>query len=269
MVAVDMALGYAPPVDLGITGRVALVAGASRGIGRAVALALAREGADVALLARGAHGLEMAADEIRAMGQRATAIALDATDRSALRGALERASADLGAPTILVHAIAAVWQPQKLQFVDDAEVDRLLSADVVSAIDLCRFALPLMMQARFGRFVAVSSVAARSGVSGGTLYAAGKAALEGLVRGVALDDSRRGITANAIAVSFADTERLAMRTAGDPAARERLVRATATRRIPTPQEIADVAVFLCSTRASAITGAVIDATAGAHLNNLW
>jgi 3-oxoacyl-[acyl-carrier protein] reductase len=89
------------------------------------------------------------------------------------------------------------------------------------------------------------------------------------VRGIAVDDTRRGITANVVAVSFADTERLAARTAGDAEARERLVRATAARRIPAAEEIADVVTFLASTRAGAITGAVIDATAGAHLNNLW
>jgi NAD(P)-dependent dehydrogenase (short-subunit alcohol dehydrogenase family) len=126
-----------------------------------------------------------------------------------------------------------------------------------------------MMQARFGRIVATGSVAARTGISGGTMYTTTKAALEGLVRGIALDDSRRGITANVVAIGFADTERLATRTAGDEAARERLVRATATRAIPSADDIAHVIAFLCSAKASAITGSVVDATAGVHLNNLW
>jgi NAD(P)-dependent dehydrogenase (short-subunit alcohol dehydrogenase family) len=126
-----------------------------------------------------------------------------------------------------------------------------------------------MVEARFGRIVGLGSVAARTGVSGGALYAAGKAALEGLLRGIALDYSRRGVTANVVSIAFADTERLQGRVASDPAARERIERATATRRIPTPEEIADVVAFLCSPRASAITGAVVDATAGGHLNNLW
>jgi NAD(P)-dependent dehydrogenase (short-subunit alcohol dehydrogenase family) len=223
----------------------------------------------VLVLARDRAKLEALVGEINAGGRRAEALAVDVTERPALREAYARGAEALGAPTILVLAVAAVYAHQKLQFADDDEVDRLLRTDVTSAVDLCRLALPGMMQARFGRIIGIGSVAARSGVSGGSLYSTGKAALEGLVRGIAVDDSRRGITANVVAVSFADTERLAARTAGDEAARERLVRATASRHIPTPDEIADVVTFLASTRASAVTGAVVDATAGAHLNNLW
>lgn len=256
-------------MDLGISGRVALVAGASQGIGRAVALGLAREGADVAVLARSEDKLEKVAGEIRALGRRALPIPVDVTDRPALAAAVERVSSELGAPTVLALVAAAVYEAKKLQFHDQAEADRLLATDFVSAVDLCRAVLPGMMQARHGRIVAVSSVAAGTGVPGGALYGAGKAALEGLMRGIALDDSRRGITANAVRVGFADTERLAMRTAGHTEARERLARHSSVRRLLTPEEVADVVVFLCSDRASAVTGAVVDATGGAHLNNLW
>jgi NAD(P)-dependent dehydrogenase (short-subunit alcohol dehydrogenase family) len=253
-------------MQLGIEGKLALVAGGGRGIGRAVALALAREGADVAVLARTSSELDAAAAEIAQLGRRSFALPCDATDARALDAALEKLPAP---PAIVVLGTAALYAPKKLQFVEDEEQRAFLDTDVASAATLCRRTLPGMMEARFGRIVALSSVAARTGVSGGTLYAAGKAALEGLVRGIALDYSRRGITANAVAISFADTERLKGRVASDPAARERLEKATATRRIPTPEEIADVVAFLCSPRAGAITGAVIDATAGAHLNNLW
>jgi NAD(P)-dependent dehydrogenase (short-subunit alcohol dehydrogenase family) len=256
-------------MDLGISGRVALVAGASQGIGRAVATALAREGVDVALLARDAEKLANVAAEIRGLGRRAVPLPVDVTDRAALRSAVEQATDELGAPGILVHAVAAVWEPRKLQYQEDDEIDRLLRTDLLSAIDLARLVLPAMTHARFGRIVTIGSLAARTGVAGGALYAAGKAALEGLVRGIALDDSRRGITANAVSLGFVDTERLRMRTAGGPEARERLERATATRRITTPEEVADVVAFLCSERARAITGAVVDVTAGGHLNNLW
>jgi NAD(P)-dependent dehydrogenase (short-subunit alcohol dehydrogenase family) len=256
-------------MDLQLSGRVAIVAGASRGIGRAAALALAQEGCDVALIARDPVALNVAADEVRGLGRKALPLALDVTDSAKLDAAMTQLQKELGPPTILVLAVAALYEPKKLQHVSDAEAADFLRTDVLSATALCRRALEPMMEARFGRIVALSSVAARSGVSGGTMYAVGKAALEGLVRGIALDYSRRGITANAVAVSFAETERLAQRIGQTAGWREKLEGATASRRIPTAGNIADVVTFLCSPRAQAITGAVVDATAGAHLNNLW
>lgn len=256
-------------MDLGIAGRVALVVGGGRGIGRAVALALAREGADVAVLSRTAAELEQTAAEVRALGRRVLALAADVTDPAAMDAALESMRAELGPPTLLILGAAALYRPQKLAQIDDGEIARALAVDVQSAVTLCRRVLPAMMEARFGRIVGLGSVAARTGVAGGTLYAAGKAALEGLLRGIALDYSRRGITANVCSIAFAQSERLNARIASDPLHREKLSNATATRSIPTVEQIADVVAFLCSARASAITGAVVDATAGAHLNNLW
>ena len=256
-------------MDLGIAGRTALVVGGGRGIGRAAALALAREGANVAVLARTASELEATAADARALGRKALAVPADVTDPAALDGVLARVRDELGAPTLLVLGAAALYRPQKLQHVEDAEIAQSLAVDVQSAVAVCKRVLPGMLEARFGRIVGLGSVAARTGVSGGTLYAAGKAALEGLLRGIALDYSRRGITANVCAIAFAETERLQGRIAGDPAHREKLQNATATRAIPTADEIAGVVAFLCSQQASVITGAVIDATAGAHLNNLW
>ena len=256
-------------MDLGLRDRVALVVGGGRGLGRACALALAREGADVAVISRTAEELESTAAAVRALGRRALALPLDATDLPALDSALQQIRAGLGPPVIAVLGAAALYQPRKLQHVEDAEAARFLAVDVGAAVALCTRVLVDMVEARFGRIVALGSVAARTGVAGGALYAAGKAALEGLCRGIALDYSRRGITANVVAISFADTERLQGRLGGDPEARARLMKATATRAIPKPEELADVVAFLCSPRAGSITGAVIDATAGAHLNNLW
>ena len=117
--------------------------------------------------------------------------------------------------------------------------------------------------------VAIGSLAARLGHPGATLYSASKAFLEGLVRGLAVDYSRRGITANAIAAGPIDTERLRRRLAAEPDAEARLTNATAARRIPSPDELASLVAYLCSPQAAAITGAVIDFTAGAHLANQW
>ncbi|MCA9588629.1 MAG: SDR family oxidoreductase [Myxococcales bacterium] len=256
-------------MDLGISGRVAVVAGASQGIGREIALGLAREGVDVLAVARSAERLTTLAGEVTALGRRCHVAAVDVSDRTATRIALDAGAAVLGEPTILVLAVAAVYRPEKLQFVDAGRTDELLAVDLRSQVELCQWALPHMMQARWGRIVGVGSLAARTGVAGGALYAAAKAGLEGLMRGLAVDYGRRGITANVVAPSLARTERLVARIAGDPDHEQKLERATASRRIPEPREIADVVTFLCSERAGAITGAVVDATAGAHLNNLW
>lgn len=256
-------------MDLELNGRVALVTGASRGIGRAVALELAREGCDVAVMARGAAELERVAVEIRALGRRAFVSAVDVTDLVGLGRGYDELSSSLGPPTVLVLSHAAHYKPRKLHLIEPGEVASALQTDLLSCVELCRLAIPSMMDARFGRIVAVGSIAARAGVAGGTLYAVAKAGLEGLVHGLALDYSRRGITANAVAVGFADSERLKSRVGADLAARERLVNATASKRIPTVEEIAQVVAFVCSARARSVTGAVLDATAGAHLNNQW
>lgn len=250
-------------MDLGLADQVALVAGGGRGIGRAVARALAAEGARVAVAARTAAEVERVAGETGGL-----AITLDLAAPGAAAEAVARAQS-LGPVTILVVVASALYTPRKLHTVDDAEVGAHFALDLGAPLALARAVLPSMMEARRGRIALVGSLAARTGIPGATLYAASKAALEGLARGLAVDYSRRGITANVVAAGFTDTERLAGRVGDDPAARERLVRATATRRLLTPEEVADVVTFLCSTRASGVTGAVVDVTAGAHLNNLW
>lgn len=255
-----------PPTRLAdLSGRVALVIGASRGIGRSIAEALAREGADVVAVARDAARLAETSARIHEAGRRCETISVDVADDAALTRELDAVVARGMTPTILVHAAAAIYRHQRLQFVELAELDRLQAVDVRSAVVACRWALPHMIGARWGRVVLVGSLAARTGIPGAAAYATSKAALEGLARGVALDYSQRGVTANVLALGFVETERLGERLAADPEARERLVEATATKRLITPEEVASAAVFLCSDHARSITGAVLDMTAGAHL----
>ena len=256
-------------MELQLAGKVALVAGARRGVGKGIALSLAREGCDVAVLARSADALRQTADEVRALGRKASAQACDVADAKGVEAAVARAREELGAPTILVLSVAALWTPRKLHLHESAEARALLETDLFSAIELCRLVLPDMMAARFGRIIALSSLAARTGIPGGALYSAAKAGLEGLIRGLAVDYSRRGVSAVAVALGFVDSERLKGRVGGDPAWREKLENATAIRRIPSVDEVADFVAVLCSPRAAALTGAVIDLSAGAQLNNLW
>lgn len=247
----------------------ALITGATRGIGRAVAVKLAASGISVAIVGRSDDTAQRVAHTIKEEGGDATSFVCDLAVREDLRELVERVAQRLGAPTVLVHAAASHYQPKKLHHLTDDEIDALIEVDFMSAIHLCRDILPFMVGHRFGRIVMLGSVAAQTGVRGGTLYAAAKAGLEGLVRGIAVDESRFGVTANVVRVGIADTERIAERTAGDEKAKERLVQATAIRRLPSAEEIAELVAFLCSSAGAATTGSVIDATAGAHLNLLW
>jgi NAD(P)-dependent dehydrogenase (short-subunit alcohol dehydrogenase family) len=256
-------------MDFGISQKVALVAGGGRGIGRACALALAREGAHVAVLSRTRDELERTAQEIRGLGVRAVAVPVDALDAEKLSTAIEQVRGELGLPTLAVLGIAGFWGPRRFHSRPVAESEELLKTDLSSALALCRQLLPSMVERREGRLVALGSMAAWAGIPGGTEYAVAKAGLEGLMRGISVDYAKYGITANVVSLGFVETERLKRRAAEDADAIQRLIRATARRKLLTVEEVADVVTFLCSSRAAAITGAVIDVTAGAHLNNLW
>ncbi len=247
-----------------LDGRVALVTGASRGIGRACAVALAAKGASVGLLARPSDALD---DAVAATG--GLALPCDLRDDAAMDGAIARLREAHGTPTILVHAAASHYRIQKLHTVGDDDARSQLALDVGAAERLCRKLVAEMMVARFGRVVLIGSVAARTGVAGGTLYSMAKAGYEGLVRGLTVDYAKRGLTANVVTTGIADTERIRERTQGDPEARAKLERFTATRRLTTPEEVAAVVAFLCTPAASAVTGTVVEATSGAHLHNGW
>ncbi len=244
--------------------RVALVTGASRGIGRACAEALAAKGATVALLARPSEELTAAAEAIGG-----DALECDLRDPHAMDRALRQLHHTHGAPTILVHAAASHYRIQKLHTVSDEAAHEQLALDVSAAERLCRRVVAEMMVARFGRIVLLGSVAAHTGVAGGTLYSMAKAGYEGLVRGLTVDYARRGVTANVVTTGIADTERIRERTSGDADARAKLERFTATRKLTTPEEVAAVVAFLCTPAASAVTGTVVEATSGAHLHNGW
>lgn len=248
----------------GHPGRHALVTGASRGLGRAVAVALAGAGHRVSLVARGQPGLDATAAQC---GPGAHVITADLHDAASAAAAVDAAVRAHGPVHVLVHAAAPFFPLQRLPQLSDEDVAAATGQGLEAAAGLCRAVIPLMLGERFGRILMVTSLAASHGAAGSALYAATKAALEGLVRALAVDHGRHGITANALAVAFCDTERFRERT--DAAGRRRLEAATALRRIPSPQEVAGVAAWLCSDGAGVVTGAVIPATAGSHLNNLW
>ena len=194
-------------VDL--SGHVALVTGASRGIGRAIALALAEAGADVAVNyhARVAEA-EDVAQQIRALGRRAVTIAADVADGVAVAAMAATIRGSLGPIDLLVNN-AGIGPAHGIEDLNEAVFDRTIAVNLKSAFLCIQAVLPAMRAARFGRIVNISSGAARGAGGIGVHYNASKAGMEGLTRGYAARLAAEGITVNAIAPSLIDTEMVA------------------------------------------------------------
>jgi len=241
----------------------ALVTGASSDLGQAIARALAAAGWTLTLTGRDRDRLDPLGAELGAR-----ILAGDLADPS-FRAQLVPVSTtpSTAAFTGFVHAASHRFDYQRFHLIDphDAALQQALDHD--APIDLLTRALPDMMAARHGRVVLVSSLAAQVGGQGASLYAAHKAGLEGLVRGLAVEYGRFGITANAVAPGFIQTRRLDARTTEE--ARTRLAAATVIKRLAHPNEIAAAIAFLMGPDAAYITGITLPITGGLHLNTAW
>jgi 3-oxoacyl-[acyl-carrier protein] reductase len=255
-------------MDYGLSRRRALVTGASRGIGRAIARVLAREGARVALVARSEERLEEARAEIVDAGGEAHVCAVDLEDLDAAQAVSARvAEAFGGHPETVVLSHAFMTPLSKVHQVDLEVARRVFDVDIRSSLALLKGATPEMMGGRFGRIVVVGSALGQMGQPKSPINSIAKAALEGMVKNLALDLGRFGITANLVAPGFVDNERLAERHP-DRAELEALGRAASTRRVATVDDVAELVAFLASDAARQITGAVIPVDGGLHLGHL-
>lgn len=250
-----------------LDGRVALVTGGGRGIGRAIALALAREGAHVAVAARTVPEIEAVAAEIRALGRRTHFFPLDVSDRTTLARAPGIVAAALGPVDILVNN-AGLHQSAPLHRMEDATWDAILAVDLTGPVLLTRACLPAMYERGFGRVINVASVAGKMGLKYGAAYAAAKHGLIGFTRSLALEGARKGLTSNAICPSWTETRMMdeavdaVSRATGrsEAEAREVILRANPLGRAALPEEVAEAAVFLA--RNGAITGQSIHVDGG-------
>jgi 3-oxoacyl-[acyl-carrier protein] reductase len=236
--------------------RSAIVTGASRGIGRATALALARNGIAVGLLARDEAALGAVAEEVRAAGATAVAVVCDVTDRASVDAAIARAGESLGSPAILINNAGYGGPFETLAESSDQEWERVFHTNVRAAFWFCRALLPGMRAAGFGRVINIASVEALAGAAESAHYVASKHALVGYTKSIAAEWGRFGITANAICPGFVATDM----AAGFDAAK--LARRIPAGRFAEPSEIARIAAFLAAEESAYINGSILTADGG-------
>jgi 3-oxoacyl-[acyl-carrier protein] reductase len=237
-------------VSIDLTGQVALVTGATRGIGRAVARALHGAGAGVALAGRDA---DRAAAEARELGDRSVGVACDVTRADQVEAAVAAAEAALGPIGILVNN-AGITRDNILIRLTDDEWSAVLDANLTGAFYAMRAVVKGMMRRRAGRIVNVTSVVGLTGNKGQANYAASKAGLVGLTKSAAREYASRNVLVNCVAPGFIETDM----TAGLPAdARAALLEDIPVGRLGRPEDVAGVVLFLASDLAAYITGQVL------------
>jgi 3-oxoacyl-[acyl-carrier protein] reductase len=243
-----------------VEGRVALVTGASRGIGRAVALALAARGASVIAAARGDHASPVV-EEIRRGGGRAEAASVDVTDEASVGAAVDAAVSRHGRIDILVNN-AGIARDQLMLRMKRGDWDAVIATNLTAAFTCVQAVLKPMIKQRSGRIISITSVVGQAGNAGQANYAASKAGLIGFTKALALEVASRQITVNAVAPGMIDTDmtRALTERAGD---------AWSSRiplgRLGAPDEVASAVVFLASDEASYITGHVLAVNGGLYM----
>jgi 3-oxoacyl-[acyl-carrier protein] reductase len=241
-----------------LTGKVALVTGASRGIGRAVAVDLARHGCDVAVNFRAQQELaDSVVGEIERMGRKAIAIKADIGDVDSCRSMVLETADSLGPPDIVVNN-AGVWRGSRIEDFDESTLDWLMKTNVEGAFFVTRECVAAMKKRGWGRIVNMSSVIGVTGYPGDSMYGATKAALVGMVKSLARELARHGITANAIIPGFIQTD---MNTEISDEARQRILETIPIRRWGTAEEVAALVSFLCEDGAY-ITGQLLTVDGG-------
>ena len=241
-----------------LTGNVAVVTGASVGLGRQFALALARQGADVAILARRKEKLAEVAKEVEALGVRCLPVGCDVTDVAQVQNAVQAVLDAFGTVDILVNN-AGITRDGLLMKMSEEDYDTVLDTNLKGTFHCIRFAARQMLRQRGGRIINLSSVSGILGNAGQANYSASKAGVIGLTKSAARELASRGITVNAVAPGFIETEMTAVLT--------EKVRESAVAQIPmgafgTAEDVAEAVAFLASDSARYITGQTIHVDGG-------
>jgi 3-oxoacyl-[acyl-carrier protein] reductase len=245
-----------------LQGRTALVTGASQGIGRAVAMELARHGATVALAARNEAKLAEAVAEIEAAGGQAAAFSLDVASEDSIKSGAKAILERFGKVEILVNNAGITRDTLALRMKRD-DWDSVLATNLTGAFLLTQAVLSPMLRNRWGRIINITSVVGRTGQAGQVNYAASKAGLIGMTRSLAREVASRNITVNAVAPGYIET---AMTSVLDEKVRETMVAQIPLGRAGTDKEIAQSVAFLASDAAAYITGHVLDVNGGMFMS---
>lgn len=241
--------------------RIALVTGASRGIGRATALSLAAAGHHVALAARQMEKLEEAAAEIREKGGTATVISLDLASTENVRESLKALLAEVGRVDVLVNN-AGITKDMLAMRMKAEDWDEVLRVNLTGAFLVTQAVMQNMIRERWGRVINISSVVGQMGNAGQANYAASKAGVIGLTKTLAQELAARNITVNAVAPGFIETDMTAVLT--EPV-KEKLLSLIPARRFGSAEDVASLVTFLASDAAAYITGQVIAVNGGMYM----
>lgn len=246
--------------DMGLlTGKTALVTGATRGIGRAIAIKFAAEGADVAFTYRSQHeAAQSLIEELHALGAKAKAYASDAASFEDAHTVVEDVKSEFGRIDILVNN-AGVTKDGLMMRMDEAQWDAVIGNNLKSAFNFIHACTPVMARQRSGSIICMSSVVGLAGNAGQCNYAASKAGLIGLTTSIAKEMGSRGLRANCIAPGFISTD---MTNALSEDMRKEWEKQIPLRRCGTPEDVANVALFLASDLSAYVTGQVINCCGG-------
>jgi 3-oxoacyl-[acyl-carrier protein] reductase len=243
---------------MSLSGRVALVTGASQGIGRACALKLAAQGAAIAAAARNKEKLDELVKEIAAAGGKAEAFSLDVGDEDQIKTVFKAAIARLGKIDILVNN-AGITRDQLVMRMKRADWDAVINTNLTSAYLCTQQAISSMLKQRWGRIINITSVFGQTGQAGQANYASSKAGLIGLTMALAREVASRNITCNAVAPGFIETPMTAVL---NDEFKQTAVKMIPLGRVGTPEDVANAVAFLASEQASYITGHVLNVNGG-------
>jgi len=246
---------------MSLENEIALVTGASRGIGQAIALELVAQGATVIGTATSEKGAQAIAAYIKNAGGKGSGLVLDVTNQESIDATIKQIGDDFGAPSILVNN-AGITRDNLLMRMKDEEWDAIMQTNLTSLFKVSRACMRAMMKARKGRIISIASVVGVSGNAGQTNYGAAKAGVIGFSKSLAREVGSRGITVNVVAPGFIDTD---MTRALPDNQREALLSQIPLSRLGDPAEIAKAVGFLASEGAGYITGETIHVNGGMYM----